>query len=77
MLKVTVILQSDGTYPLTEYPCPKCNHVYRFFSTPQKECGECREKFPNIRYIKEKLAYRIEHYNLKLDIKNVNNTSGS
>ena len=76
MLNVKVISQNDDTFPLTEYPCSKCNHIHRYFSVPHKECIICGEKFPNIRSIIEKLAYRKEHYNLKLDIKHVNNTSG-
>lgn len=75
MLKVKVMFQSDGTFPLTEYFCPKCNRVHHFFSTSQKECIKCGESFPNIRYIIEKLPYRTDHYNLKLGVKNADNTS--
>ena len=76
MLNVKIIPQNDNTYPLTEYACSQCHRTHRFISISQKECVTCGEKFPNIRFIVEKLSYRIKHYNLKLDIKDVNNTSG-
>ena len=76
MLEVKIVIEDNDMFPLTVYSCRKCNHTHRFFSTSQKECVTCGEKFPNIRSIIEKPAYRIDHYNLKLGIENVNNTSG-
>jgi len=75
MLKVKIVLQRDGTFPPTEYFCPKCKQMHSFYYVPQKKCIMCDERFPNIRDIIEKRAYRIEHYNLKTDAENATNTS--